>query len=118
MRSYVEVEKNRFFPEDRAILITAFLKGFFGQYIDYEFTAGMEESLDEITSGKIKWTDFLEKFWNGFSANVGSVTDLRITNVLDSLNEILKNHIFEKNAIFESKIYCRGSKTGSIGTPR
>ena len=104
MRSYVEVEKNRFIPEDRAILITAFLKGFFGQYVDYEFTAGMEESLDEITSGKIKWTDFLEKFWNGFSTNVGSVTDLRITNVLDSLNEILKNHIFEKSSDNETSV--------------
>ncbi len=104
MRSYVEVEKNRFIPEDRAILITAFLKGFFGQYVDYEFTASMEESLDEITSGKIKWTDFLEKFWNGFSSNVGSVTDLRITNVLDSLNEILKNHIFEKSSDDETSV--------------
>jgi len=104
MRNYVEVEKNRFIPEDRAILITAFLKGFFGQYVDYEFTASMEESLDEITSGKIKWTDFLEKFWNGFSSNVGSVTDLRITNVLDSLNEILKSHIFEKSTDNEKSI--------------
>ena len=104
MRNYVEVEKNRFIPEDRAILITAFLKGFFGQYVDYEFTASMEESLDEITSGKIKWTDFLEKFWNGFSSNVGSVTDLRITNILDSLNEILKNHIFEKSPDNESSV--------------
>ncbi len=104
MRSYVEVEKNRFIPEDRAILITAFLKGFFGQYVDYEFTASMEESLDEITSGKIKWTEFLEKFWNGFSSNVGNVTDLRITNVLDSLNEILKNHIFEKSTDSETSV--------------
>ena len=49
MRNYVEVEKNRFVPEDRAILITGFLKGFFSKYVDYEFTAEMEESLDEIT---------------------------------------------------------------------
>ena len=53
MRNYVEVEKNRFIPEDRAILITGFLKGFFSKYVDYEFTAEMEESLDEITSGQI-----------------------------------------------------------------
>ncbi len=93
-RNYVELDKNRFVPVDRAILITAFLKGFFSKYIDYEFTAGMEESLDEITSGKIKWTEFLENFWKNFSTNVGDVTDLRITNILDNLNEILKSHIF------------------------
>ena len=103
-RNYVTVEKNRFIPEDRAILITAFLKGFFSKYVDYEFTADMEESLDEITSGKIKWTEFLNKFWNGFSSNVKSVTDLRITNVLDSLNEILKSHIFEKSKENENTI--------------
>ena len=94
MRNYVEVEKNRFVPEDRAILITGFLKGFFSKYVDYEFTAEMEESLDEITSGTINWKEFLEKFWKNFSSNIGEVTDLRITNVLDHLNESLKNHIF------------------------
>ena len=94
MRNYVEVEKNRFVPEDRAILITGFLKGFFSKYIDYEFTAEMEESLDEITSGNINWKEFLDKFWKNFSSNIGEVTDLRITNVLDHLNESLKNHIF------------------------
>jgi DNA topoisomerase-1 len=94
MRNYVEVEKNRFVPEDRAILITGFLKGFFSKYVDYEFTAEMEESLDEITSGTINWKEFLDKFWKNFSSNIGEVTDLRITNVLDHLNESLKNHIF------------------------
>ena len=63
MRNYVEVEKNRFVPEDRAILITGFLKGFFSKYVDYEFTAEMEESLDEITSGTINWKEFLDKLW-------------------------------------------------------
>jgi DNA topoisomerase-1 len=94
MRNYVEIEKNRFIPEDRAILITGFLKGFFSKYVDYEFTAEMEESLDEITSGNINWKEFLDKFWKNFSSNIGEVTDLRITNVLDHLNDSLKNHIF------------------------
>ena len=97
MRNYVAIEKNRFIPEDRAILITGFLKGFFSKYVDYEFTADMEESLDEITSGNVDWREFLEKFWNSFSSNVGEVTELRITNVLDHLNDSLKDHIFEKN---------------------
>ena len=111
MRNYVEVEKNRFVPEDRAILITGFLKGFFSKYVDYEFTAEMEESLDEITSGTINWKEFLDKFWKNFSSNIGEVTDLRITNVLDHLNESLKNHIFvegEGNDITRECPTCSG----------
>ena len=110
-RNYVEIEKNRFIPEDRAILITGFLKGFFSKYVDYEFTAEMEESLDEITSGKIDWKEFLEKFWKNFSSNIGEVTDLRITNVLDHLNDSLKNHIFvdpEEKSITRSCPSCDG----------
>ncbi len=111
MRNYVEVEKNRFVPEDRAILITGFLKGFFSKYVDYEFTAEMEESLDEITSGTINWKEFLDKFWKNFSSNIGEVTDLRITNVLDHLNESLKKHIFvegEGNDITRECPTCSG----------
>ncbi len=67
MRAYVEVEKNRFVPVDRAILITAFLKGFFDKYVDYDFTADMEDKLDDITTGKISWTEFLSLFWKDFS---------------------------------------------------
>ena len=95
MRAYVDVEKNRFVPVDRAILITAFLKGFFDKYVDYDFTAEMENKLDDITTGKISWTEFLSLFWKDFSNNVNQVTELRITNILDNLNESLKSHIFK-----------------------
>jgi DNA topoisomerase-1 len=94
MRAYVDIEKNRFVPVDRAILITAFLKGFFDKYVDYDFTADMEDKLDDITTGKISWTEFLSIFWKDFSKNVGDVMELRITNILDNLNESLKTHIF------------------------
>ena len=97
MRAYVDVEKNRFVPVDRAILITAFLKGFFDKYVDYDFTADMEDKLDDITTGKISWTEFLSLFWKDFSKNISEVTELRITNILDNLNESLKSHIFATN---------------------
>ena len=95
MRAYVDIEKNRFVPVDRAILITAFLKGFFDKYVDYDFTADMENKLDDITTGKISWTEFLSLFWRDFSKNINQVTELRITNILDNLNESLKSHIFK-----------------------
>ena len=95
MRAYVDLEKNRFVPVDRAILITAFLKGFFDKYVDYDFTADMENKLDDITTGKISWTEFLSLFWKDFSKNINQVTELRITNILDNLNESLKSHIFK-----------------------
>ena len=95
MRAYVDIEKNRFVPVDRAILITAFLKGFFDKYVDYDFTADMENKLDDITTGKISWTEFLSLFWKDFSKNINQVTELRITNILDNLNESLKSHIFK-----------------------
>ena len=95
MRAYVDIEKNRFVPVDRAILITAFLKGFFDKYVDYDFTADMENKLDDITTGKIGWTEFLSLFWKDFSKNINQVTELRITNILDNLNESLKSHIFK-----------------------
>ena len=95
MRAYVDLEKNRFVPVDRAILITAFLKGFFDKYVDYDFTADMENKLDDITTGKIGWTEFLSLFWKDFSKNINQVTELRITNILDNLNESLKSHIFK-----------------------
>ena len=81
MRAYVDIEKNRFVPVDRAILITAFLKGFFDKYVDYDFTADMENKLDDITTGKISWTEFLSLFWKDFSKNINQVTELSLIHI-------------------------------------
>ena len=78
-------------------MISAFLEKLFSKYVDYNFTANLENSLDDITSGKTNWIDVLSEFWTDFNANVGSVKEERTRTVLDTLNETLGDMIFEKD---------------------
>ena len=93
-REYVRLEKKRFIPEDKGRLVTAFLESFFTRYVQYDFTANLEEKLDRISNGEIEWKDVLRDFWTEFTASVGEISDLRISEVLDALNEILGPHVF------------------------
>ena len=93
-RGYVRLDKKRFIPEDKGRVVTAFLESFFSKYVEYGFTAGLEEQLDRISNGEIDWREVLRDFWKDFSAHVGEIKDLRVTHVLDALNEILAPHIF------------------------
>ena len=72
-RNYAALITKRFHPTDRGKLLAAFLEKLFAKYIDYNFTADLEDQLDEITSGKVKWIGVLEKFWKDFNKNVQSV---------------------------------------------
>jgi len=96
-RNYVEQINKRFHPTDRGKLISAFLEELFTKYVDYNFTAELENQLDEITSGKIEWIKVLEDFWKDFYKNVSIVKEKRTREVLDLLNERLGALIFEKN---------------------
>jgi len=96
-RNYVELTNKKFYPTDRGKLITAFLEKLFDKYVDYNFTAGLEDNLDEITSGKIDWLKVLKDFWDEFFKKVNEVKDLRTRAVLDLLNESLGEIIFEKD---------------------
>jgi DNA topoisomerase I len=93
-RGYVRLEKKRFIPEDKGRVVTAFLESFFTKYVEYDFTANLEEQLDRISNGEIDWRQVLAEFWKDFSAHVAETKDLRITQVLDTLNDILAPHIF------------------------
>jgi DNA topoisomerase-1 len=93
-REYVRVEKKRLIPEGKGRLVTAFLESFFKRYIEYGFTASLEEKLDLISDGKLTWTDVLREFWRDFTAAVADTKDLRVSEVLDALNEILGPTIF------------------------
>ncbi|HYG85841.1 MAG TPA: type I DNA topoisomerase [Azospirillum sp.] len=93
-RNYVRLDKRRFVPEDRGRLVTAFLKNFFNRYVEYNFTADLENQLDEISDGKIDWKTVLRDFWFAFSAAVGETKDLTITQVLTALDEELGQHFF------------------------
>ena len=96
-RGYVEMVNKKFNPTDRGKLISAFLEKLFTKYVDYNFTAELENQLDEITSGKIKWIKVLEDFWKDFFINVNTVKEKKTREVLDLLNESLGNLIFERN---------------------
>ncbi len=93
-REYVRMDKNRFVPEDKGRLVTAFLEQFFRRYVEYDFTADLEGKLDEVSAGKLDWKALLREFWKDFHAAVGEIGDLRTTQVLDALNEALGPHIF------------------------
>ncbi len=93
-RNYVTMEKRRFIPEDRGRLVTTFLGKFFTRYVDYDFTANLEEELDAIASGHVAWKEMLRLFWTDFKSAVDETKDLTITNVIDYLDEELGTHFF------------------------
>jgi DNA topoisomerase-1 len=93
-REYVRKDKNRLLPEDKGRLVTAFLENYFGRYLDYNFTADLEEDLDRVTTGEEDWKALLGRFWLEFKAALGETSELRITDVLDKINEVLEPHLF------------------------
>ncbi len=97
-RDYVRIDKKRLIPEDKGRLVIAFLEGFFKRYVEYDFTADLEEKLDLISDGKLEWKDVLRDFWREFTGAVDEIKDLRVGEVLEALNEILGPHIFPPKA--------------------
>ncbi len=96
-RNYVRIDRKRFVPEDRGRIVTAFLQTYFPRYVEYNFTAHLEDELDEISDGKIDWRQVLREFWKSFSAAVGETKELRVKEVLDKLDEELGPHFFPAN---------------------
>ncbi len=88
-RDYVTIEKRRLMPQAKGRLVTAFLENFFERYVEYDFTADLEEKLDKISDGQLSWKEVLRDFWQDFSGHVDEIKELRVTNVLDALNEEL-----------------------------
>ena len=93
-RAYVRMDKTRFIPEDKGRLVTAFLDQFFHRYVQYDFTADLEEKLDLVSDGKLDWKQLLRDFWTDFHAAAEGMTELRVSQVLDALNDALGPHIF------------------------
>ncbi|MFT4960008.1 MAG: DNA topoisomerase-1 [Paracoccaceae bacterium] len=93
-REYVRKEKNRLIPEDKGRLVTAFLQNYFLKYVGYDFTAGLEDELDQVSAGKANYKDVLARFWRDFSAAIAETSELRITEVLEKINDILAPHLF------------------------
>lgn len=95
-RGYVRIEGKALVPEDKGRLVTAFLENFFSRYVEYDFTAGLEEKLDVISDGKLDWKAFLREFWQQFAADIDGTKDLRVSAVLDALNEALGAYVFPR----------------------
>ncbi|MGB5559365.1 MAG: type I DNA topoisomerase [Paracoccaceae bacterium] len=93
-REYVTKDKNRLIPSDKGRLVTIFLTNYFRQYVGYDFTADLENQLDEVSAGERDYKDVLARFWRDFSAAIAETADLRIGEVLDKIDEVLEPHIF------------------------
>ncbi|MEM6833016.1 MAG: type I DNA topoisomerase [Pseudomonadota bacterium] len=94
-RQYVVMDKNRFFPEDKGRLVTAFLEKFFERYVEYGFTADLEEQLDKVSAGEADWKEVLRAFWQDFKPKTEEVLSQRTTTILDALNEYLGPYLFQ-----------------------
>ena len=95
-RDYVRLDKRRFIPEDRGRLVTAFLSSFFERYVEYGFTADLEDKLDDISGGRVEWKSVLRDFWGAFSVAVEGTRGLRVRDVLDALDTLLGPHFFRR----------------------
>ncbi|HEV2336817.1 MAG TPA: type I DNA topoisomerase [Stellaceae bacterium] len=117
-REYVILDKRRFVPEDRGRLVTAFLTSFFERYVEYNFTADLENQLDEVSGGRVDWKALLRDFWRDFSATVGDTKDLTIKSVLEALDAELGPHFFPDdgpdNATGRDPRLCPGCGKGRL----
>ena len=113
-REYVRMDKKRLVPEDKGRLVTAFLESFFSRYVEYDFTADLEEKLDLISAGALEWKDVLRDFWREFIAAVNDIGDLRITEVLDALNDLLGPHIFPDQGAGTDPRACPACAVGRL----
>jgi DNA topoisomerase-1 len=97
-RKYVRLDKRRLYPEDRGRIVVAFLESFFAKYVEYDFTAGLEEQLDLISNNEVAWREVLRDFWRDFIGAVDEIKDLKISNVIDALDAVLAPHLFPPRA--------------------
>jgi DNA topoisomerase-1 len=113
-RAYVRMERGRFLPEDKGRIVTSFLKSFFGRYVEYDFTADLEEKLDEVSAGALAWKQLLRDFWKDFSAAIDEAKELRVSQVIAELNEMLGAHIFPSTEPGEDPRKCPGCGAGQL----
>ena len=114
-RGYVRLDKKRLIPEDKGRVLTAFLENFFARYVEYDFTANLEEQLDQISNNEIDWKAVLRAFWRDFTAALGETKELSITQVIDALDGALAPHLFPPTADGTDPRQCPTCGTGRIG---
>ena len=109
-RAYVRLVAKRFVPEDRGRIVTAFMENYFNQYVQYDYTANLENKLDDITKGALKWKDVLSEFWKTFDATVKNVEPHKMGEVLETVAKTLEKHMFPT----EESRACPECKTGHL----
>jgi DNA topoisomerase I len=109
-RNYVRLDKKRFYPEERGRLVTTFLTNFFAQYVEYEFTAQMEERLDQVSDGTLDWKEVLRSFWEKFNQKVEDTKEVSITEILETIEKELYAHFFP-----DDKRQCPKCDDGRLG---
>ncbi len=113
-REYVRIEKKRLVPEDKGMLVTAFLESFFKRYVEFDFTANLEEKLDRVSNAEIDWKALLREFWEEFTASIGETKELRVGDVLEALNGILGDYIFPPKADGSDPRVCPNCGNGQL----
>ncbi len=113
-REYIRLEKNRFHPEVKGRLVTAFLESFFNKYVQYDFTAGLEEQLDLVSNGELEYKKLLHDFYDDFHKGITDMADVRITQVIDSLNERLGSYLFPVDENGKQSRVCPTCGTGEL----
>lgn len=113
-REYVRKDKNRLIPEDKGRLVTAFLTNYFRRYVEYDFTADLENELDDVSAGSRNYKDVLERFWRDFSAAVAETADLRIGEVLEKIDDFLAPHLYPLRADGSDPRSCPTCGTGRL----
>jgi DNA topoisomerase-1 len=114
-RNYVRLDQKRLVPEDRGRLVTAFLSSFFNRYVDYSFTANLEEKLDEISDGRADWRAVMRAFWQDFSEAVDQTKDLKISDVINALDDDLGSHFFPPKDDGSDPRVCPACSNGRLG---
>ena len=114
-RNYVIKDRGRFIPEDRGRIVSAFLESFFARYVEYGFTARLEEDLDRVSDGKLNWKALLANFWHDFKANIDGMTDLTRGDVLEKVDSLLEQHFFPAENGDKTVRQCKNCGNGTLG---
>ena len=113
-RGYVKLEKKRLHGEDKGRVVVAFLENYFARYVEFDFTADLEEKLDKISNNEISWKKVLADFWKDFIGAVNDIKDVRVTEVLDVLDAMLGEHIYEPRADGGDPRQCPSCGNGKL----
>jgi DNA topoisomerase I len=114
-REYVNIDKKKLVAEDKGRLVTSFLSGFFKRYVEYDFTASLENDLDRISNSEVDWKEIMRAFWQDFSLAISGAKELRTSQVIDALDEMLSDHLFPKKADGGDARVCPRCNTGRLG---